>query len=106
MFTKEKVTLDLRAFKDGEQFIASDWHRGTEPCLVILDGVMPKMDGLEVLQQLRSQKDSSRYKVIMLTARKSENDIARALELGADDYMTKPFKLLELEARIRHMLKG
>ncbi|MED0656539.1 diguanylate cyclase [Anoxybacillus ayderensis] len=105
MFTKEKVTLDLRAFKDGEQFIASDWHRGTEPCLVILDGVMPKMDGLEVLQQLRSQKDSSRYKVIMLTARKSENDIARALELGADDYMTKPFKLLELEARIRHMLK-
>ncbi|KFZ43576.1 diguanylate cyclase [Anoxybacillus flavithermus] len=105
MFAKEKVALDLRTFKDGEQFITSEWHREKGSCLVILDGVMPKMDGLEVLQQLRSQKDSSKYKIIMLTARKSENDIARALELGADDYMTKPFKLLELEARIRHMLK-
>ncbi|MGG3956841.1 diguanylate cyclase [Bhargavaea massiliensis] len=106
MSPKERVALEFRTFKDGEQFMSCDWHEGKEPCLVILDGVMPKLDGLEVLQQLRNKKDASRYKVIMLTARKNESDIARALELGADDYMTKPFKLLELEARIRHMLKG
>jgi two-component system cell cycle response regulator len=103
--TNEKFSYDIQTFKDGTEFIDSDWHQGDFPCLVVLDGVMPKMDGLEVLQLLRKQKDSARYKIIMLTSRNSEKDIARALELGADDYITKPFKLLELEARIRHMLK-
>ncbi|MGX1900149.1 diguanylate cyclase (GGDEF)-like protein [Thermolongibacillus altinsuensis] len=103
--TNGKFAYDIQTFKDGAEFIGSDWHRGDFPCLVILDGVMPKMDGLEVLQLLRNQKDSARYKIIMLTSRNSEKDIARALEFGADDYITKPFNWLELEARIRHMLK-
>ena len=63
------------------------------------------MDGLEVLEHLRKGDDSDRYKVLMLTSRKSERDISRSLQLGADDYMTKPFKLLELEARLGQMLK-
>ncbi|MCZ0754284.1 diguanylate cyclase [Anoxybacillus sp. J5B_2022] len=102
---ERKTKHELQTFKDGVEFIASNWHREHSPCLVILDGVMPKMDGLEVLQWIRQQKRSDRYKVIMLTSRRSENDIARALELGADDYITKPFKLLELEARICQMMK-
>lgn len=100
-----KVKHELQTFKDGIEFIASDWHQDESACLVLLDGVMPKMDGLEVLQWIRTQKRSDRYKVIMLTSRRSESDIARALELGADDYITKPFKLLELEARICQMMK-
>lgn len=100
-----KMTHDIQTYKDGVSFIGSDWHKDLSPCLIILDGVMPKMDGLEVLQWIRQQKRSDRYKVIMLTSRRSENDIARALELGADDYITKPFKLLELEARICQMMK-
>lgn len=102
---ERKMKHELQTFKDGVEFIASSWHQDTSPCLVILDGVMPKMDGLEVLQWIRNQKQSNRYKVIMLTSRRSENDIARALELGADDYITKPFKLLELEVRICQMMK-
>ena len=100
----EHIQYDIETFKDGAAFIGSDWH-GEAPCLVILDGVMPKMDGLEVLEQIRSRSDSDRYKVLMLTSRKSERDISRSLQLGADDYMTKPFKLLELEARLGQMLK-
>ncbi|PFA67447.1 diguanylate cyclase [Bacillus sp. AFS015802] len=102
--SEQHIQYDIRTFKDGAAFIGSDWHAGN-PCLVILDGVMPKMDGLEVLEQIRSRKDSDRYKVLMLTSRKSERDISRSLQLGADDYMTKPFKLLELEARLGQMLK-
>ncbi|MCA1065120.1 diguanylate cyclase [Rossellomorea sp. AcN35-11] len=102
--SEQHTQYDIQTFKDGADFIGSDWHEGS-PCLVILDGVMPKMDGLEVLEQLRKRRDTDRYKVLMLTSRKSERDISRSLQLGADDYMTKPFKLLELEARIGQMLK-
>ncbi|WP_201714091.1 GGDEF domain-containing response regulator [Rossellomorea arthrocnemi] len=102
--SEQHTQYDIHTFKDGAAFIGSDWHE-ENPCLVILDGVMPKMDGLEVLEQLRSRSDSDRYKVLMLTSRKSERDISRSLQLGADDYMTKPFKLLELEARLGQMLK-
>ncbi|MBP1941798.1 diguanylate cyclase (GGDEF)-like protein [Bacillus luteolus] len=96
--------LEIESFKDGSAFINNEWSHTEHRYLIILDGIMPRMDGIEVLQQLRS-KNSDRYTVIMLTSRKSERDIARALQLGADDYITKPFKLLELETRIRHLLK-
>ncbi|TMU84386.1 diguanylate cyclase [Bacillus sp. BHET2] len=102
--SEHHVQYDIQSFNDGVSFLQSDWH-GESPCLVILDGVMPKMDGLEVLENLRKGDDSDRYKVLMLTSRKSERDISRSLQLGADDYMTKPFKLLELEARLGQMLK-
>ncbi|WP_078547469.1 diguanylate cyclase [Litchfieldia alkalitelluris] len=98
--------FDIQSFKDGQAFFSDEWHRGKEGnYLIILDGIMPKMDGLEVLQRLRSSDQSNKYTVIMLTSRRSERDISRALKLGADDYITKPFKLLELESRIRHLLK-
>ncbi|ALA68806.1 diguanylate cyclase [Geobacillus stearothermophilus 10] len=100
-----KEQCEVRAFADGLSFVESSWHEDRSPCLVILDGVMPKMDGLEVLRRLRSRRDASRYRVIMLTMRQSEEDIARALQLGADDYITKPFKRLELEARVSRLLK-
>ncbi len=102
---ERKVKYEIQTFNDGVSFIESDWHKDTTPCLVILDGMMPKMDGLEVLQWLRKREESTCYKIIMLTSRKSENDIARALELGADDYITKPFKLLDLEERICQIVK-
>ncbi|BCB05616.1 diguanylate cyclase [Bacillus sp. KH172YL63] len=101
---EESVEYDIHTFKDGVSFLESQWHQESA-CLVILDGVMPRMDGLEVLEQLRKKKDTDRYKVLMLTSRKSEKDISRSLQLGADDYMTKPFKLLELEARLGQLLK-
>lgn len=96
---------EIRAFRDGEAFFSDDWYKGPESYLVILDGIMPRMDGLEVLQKIRALPHSERYTVIMLTGRKEEQDIVRALQLGADDYMTKPFSTRELEARIRRLVK-
>ncbi|WP_430482894.1 diguanylate cyclase [Rossellomorea marisflavi] len=98
------VRYDVNTFDNGESFLYDEWH-DREQTLVVLDGVMPKMDGLEVLEHLRRRQDSDRYKVIMLTSRRSERDISRSLQLGADDYITKPFKLLELEARLNQILK-
>jgi len=99
-------TVDIKTFKDGMEFIEAAWHlNNNEQYLIILDGMMPRMDGLEVLQKLRALSYQERFTVMMLTSRKSEHDITRALQLGADDYITKPFKLLELETRLGHLIK-
>jgi len=71
--------------------------------LVILDLGLPDMDGRELLRQLRARK--SAIPVLILTARDGLNDRVSGLELGADDYMTKPFELRELEARVRALLR-
>ncbi|WP_223700485.1 GGDEF domain-containing response regulator [Sutcliffiella deserti] len=99
------ILIEVKTFPDGLSFLQSEWLKQDGPILVVLDGMMPKMDGLEVLQRLRKNKRYDQVKVIMLTSRKSEQDIQKALEFGADDYITKPFKLLELEARVRHLMK-
>lgn len=110
LISKSKITegfsVNIKSFKDGMDFLESEWHlEHDEPYLIILDGMMPRMDGIEVLQKLRVLNDQERYKIIMLTSRKSEQDISRAIQLGADDYITKPFKLLELESRLGHLIK-
>ncbi|WP_338449966.1 response regulator [Niallia oryzisoli] len=102
----EVIQLDIQTFKDGMEFIESNWYsESTEPYLIILDGMMPRMDGIEVLQKLRGLSFQDRYTIIMLTSRKSEQDISRAIQLGADDYITKPFKPLELETRLGYLIK-
>ena len=73
-----------------------------QPDLVILDLMMPELDGLEVCREIR--KDNA-VPVIMLTARGEESDIVSGLEVGADDYLTKPFSLRELAARIKANLR-
>lgn len=97
--------IEIKAFPDGKSFLHSEWLQSEDRYVVILDGMMPKMDGLEVLQRLRSERRHDQFKVMMLTSRKSERDIQKALQLGADDYVTKPFKLLEVEARLQHLIK-
>ncbi len=102
----DDVLLDIEIFKDGMELFESNWYKEhAEPYLIILDGMMPRMDGIEVLQKLRELSFQERFTIMMLTSRKSDQDISRALLLGADDYMTKPFKPLELETRIGHLIK-
>ncbi|MFC4320381.1 GGDEF domain-containing response regulator [Litchfieldia salsa] len=110
LFNKVSVNsgldMEISVFRDGQVFLANEEYLQTNSSyLVVLDGIMPKMDGLEVLQRLRAFERSDRFTVLMLTSRNSERDISRALQLGADDYITKPFKILELESRIHHLLK-
>lgn len=74
--------------------------------LCIIDGVMPKMDGFDLLRQMKTlpELQHQELKTIMLSGRKKEDDVVRGLKLGADDYMAKPFSLVELEIRVGRML--
>jgi len=85
---------------DGEQALQK-WER-EEPDLVLLDANMPKMNGFEVCRTIRQ---TSTTPVIMLTARDDEADILQGLELGADDYVTKPFSAKQLIARIKAVIR-
>jgi DNA-binding response OmpR family regulator len=75
------------------------------PDLIILDLNLPVLSGIEVCRILRSRSDAKHVPIIMLTARTTENDRVTGLELGADDYVTKPFSLRELTARVRAVLR-
>ncbi|MBW2031819.1 MAG: response regulator, partial [Deltaproteobacteria bacterium] len=77
----------------------------TQPDLVLLDVMMPKMDGFQVCRAIRSSKNTEMLPVIMVTARTDTNDIVKGFEAGADDYLTKPFNQQELQARVRSMLR-
>src|SRR5438876_4146788 len=86
--------------RDGEEALAR--FRSEEVDLVVLDVMLPKVDGLEVCKQLRS---TSFVPIIMLTARDDEVDKVLGLELGADDYITKPFSIREFRSRVRAALR-
>ncbi|WP_028663189.1 response regulator transcription factor [Saccharomonospora halophila] len=81
---------------------ALDEARGHVPDLLVLDLMLPKVDGLDVCRILRRESD---IPVLMLTARSTEDDLLLGLDLGADDYMTKPFSPRELAARVRTLLR-
>lgn len=82
---------------------ADQWLTGTQCDLVILDLCLPKLDGFEVLRRLRER--GSKVPVLMLTALDDVSERVRGLDLGADDYLAKPFDLPELEARVRALLR-
>ena len=77
-----------------------------EPQAVVLDMMMPVHDGLEVLRRIRANERFASTPVIMLTARRGEADVVGALELGADDYLVKPFLPEELLVRLSRLLAG
>ncbi|MGD0522758.1 MAG: response regulator [Terracidiphilus sp.] len=103
----------LRGLKDNFQAqgyqvrTANDGEKGLDallrdpPDLVLLDLMLPKVNGYEICHQARSRRLNT--PIIMLSAKGQEDDVVRGLELGADDYMTKPFRIRELMARARHL---
>ncbi|CAH1221489.1 Regulator of RpoS [Paenibacillus allorhizoplanae] len=98
--------LEIRTFADGEAFFSDVWHNGEHAYLLILDRMMPRMNGMEVLTRLRTDYPADKYRILMLTGNGDETEIAQAIRAGTDDYVTKPFRLPELEARIRRLLQG
>jgi len=88
---------------DGEAGLAAALRE--LPDLIIVDLMLPGMDGLEVCRSLRSESRTARIPIIMLTAKSAESDRVVGLELGADDYITKPFSPRELAARIKAVLR-
>jgi two-component system, OmpR family, response regulator ResD len=95
---KEGYEVDVA--EDGEQALHS--FAATAPDLVLLDLMLPRVDGLEVLRRMRERAPTA---VIMLTAKGEETDRVVGLELGADDYVTKPFSPREVVARVRTVLR-
>lgn len=75
------------------------------PDLVILDWMLPKLSGIEICRQLRKRAETQNTPIIMLTARGEESDRVRGLDTGADDYITKPFSMTELMARVRAVMR-
>lgn len=82
---------------------ADDYLTANEYDLVLLDLGLPKLDGFEVLRRLRQRRNA--VPVIILTVRDAQEDLVKGLDLGADDYLTKPFNLPELEARVRAVIR-
>ena len=88
---------------DGREALAR--LEDSDPDAVVLDAMMPVHDGFEVLRQMRGSAKHADTPVIMLTARRGEKDIVSALEIGANDYLVKPFMPEELFARLARLLK-
>lgn len=99
----EKDGFRVISAGDGEAALAA--ARRERPDLVVLDLMLPGMDGLEVCRELKKDSQTERIPIVMLTAKGEESDIVTGLELGADDYVTKPFSPRELVARIRTLLR-
>ena len=99
----EREGFRVETFSDGAQGLAQALKQ--KPDLLILDLMLPGMDGLEVCRKLRSHPDTAQVPIMMLTAKGEESDKVIGLELGADDYLTKPFSPRELIARVRSLLR-
>lgn len=80
-------------------------RKGVRPSLILLDIMLPGEDGLSILSRLRSQKNTQDVPIIMVTAKTSEIDKVRGLDSGADDYITKPFGIMELVSRVKALLR-
>ena len=98
-----KEGYEVTVATDGEEALLTIEER--LPDIVLLDWMLPKLAGIEVARRLRSKASTRNLPIIMLTARAEETDRIRGLDVGADDYMTKPFSMSELTARIRAVMR-
>lgn len=101
----DEIDIHIAEYTDGFNFIESEWYRPDENYMILLDGIMPKMDGLEVLSHLRTHYPHEKIMISMLTSRTNESDIVLALKSGADDYIVKPFYAQEIVARVQRLAK-
>lgn len=97
-YSLKKKGYDVLIARDGKE--ALKIFETIKPCLVILDIMMPKMDGFEVLENIKNDTEDS-SKVIFLSAKNKEEDIQKGLDAGADDYFTKPFSTRKLLNKIQ-----
>ncbi len=102
-FNLIKAGYNADCAADGEEALRAIADK--KPDLILLDLMLPGIDGLEICRRLREDESTSDTPIIMLTARSEEEDVVRGLELGADDYVTKPFSVKVLLARIQSVVR-
>lgn len=100
----KKTGFTVKSYNDGLSFCA-DLKKGTAPDLIVLDLMLPGMDGIEICKTIRSNEHTRSIPIVMLTAKTEETDRVLGLELGADDYISKPFSPRELVARVKAVLR-
>lgn len=103
LYTLNNVGLDAEGFGHPSDFWTALWQES--PSLILLDIMLPEEDGLSILRKLRSNPVTKELPVMMLTAKSTEYDTVIALDSGADDYVLKPFRMMELLSRIRALLR-
>ncbi len=103
-FLMKKAGFEVEVARNGQEALAAIARR--PPDVLLLDVMMPEMDGFEVCERLRADPRGRATKVVMLTARGRDSERQRGLALGADAYVTKPFSTRELVARVRAMLEA
>lgn len=102
-FRLEREGWSVRHVSDGEQ-AQREFSASPQPDLVLLDVMLPYRNGYELLAELRRRKGWEALPVLMLTSRGKEQDVVKGLALGANDYLSKPFRPAELVARVRKLL--
>ena len=105
VYALESAGFFAIGFEKSSQFFAHLLTDSTVPALIILDIMLPEDDGLSILSKLRQITKYQSLPVLMLTAKSSEIDKVKGLDLGADDYMTKPFGVMELISRVKALLR-
>ena len=100
-FEKKNFSVDI--VKDGEDAIFQ--AENTKPDVILLDWMLPNMSGIEICRQIRTSKSIKKTPIIFLTAKGEQEDKLKGLDVGADDYVTKPFSQLELLARVNALLR-
>ena len=93
----------MEEFENAKSFFSRTVEK--VPDLVLLDIMLPDMDGLEIVKKLRSRPDTVRVPIILVTAKTTELDKVKGLDIGADDYLTKPFGVMELISRVKALLR-
>jgi DNA-binding response OmpR family regulator len=104
-YNLEREGMTARVAETGEKGLAAALDKKSPPALILLDLMLPGMSGTELCRRLRREPQTRRTPIIILTARGSEAERVAGLELGADDYITKPFSVRELIARARAVLR-
>ena len=103
VYTLQNTGLEARGFADGEALFAA--LREQKPDLLLLDIMLPGEDGISILRRLRAVRETAKLPVILLTAKNTEYDKVVGLDSGADDFISKPFGMMELVARVRAVLR-
>ena len=104
-YNLEREGLSTVTALTGEQGLIEALNQSNPPVLIMLDLMLPGMNGIELCRRLRREPQTRRTPIIILTAKSSESDRVSGLDLGADDYITKPFSVRELLARVRAVLR-
>lgn len=103
MYALNAAGFETRGFEDGDSFWAALQHE--QPQLVLLDLMLPGTDGIELINRMKKNPAFCEIPIIMATARGAEFDRIKGLELGADDYLVKPFSMMEMASRVKAVLR-